>query len=211
MRIIDTTKQQERESAGKARAPEKKKNEFLDLPPKLIEGLIQGHNTAFDDLCLHLSSTLHKFVYGVIHNEEEAKEIVQDTFVDIFLKRDTIDFTKNLKGLVYVTARNKALTYLRNIQSANRFLTDPYSELEDVKSPEEIVTEEEQLSMIRNSVKTMPDEQRAVMVQTYQEGLSTAEIAEKMNISERQVQRLRKKALDELMQLQKLIAFFLII
>ena len=73
----------------------------------------------FDEKALELFFRNHykglcKFALGYVKQEEVAKEIVQDAFVSLWEKRQTIDLTKPVKTYLTTTVRNKSLNYIRD-------------------------------------------------------------------------------------------------
>ncbi len=205
----NTTGQNKIDPGGEFSLPKEKKRYRAqqDIPPELVKELSDGIHEAFDKLCLHFSSRLYSFVYTLIHNQEEAKEIVQDTFVDIFEKRDSIDFTKGVKGLLYVSARNKAFSYIRRIKAMERYQSMPDSNIDNVSAYDEIIIEEEEKKIIWATIATMPNTTRQVMEMKYQ-GKTTKEIAEILGITERAVLYQFKNATKELRQMLRIVLFF---
>ena len=76
-------------------------NQLFD--EKALEVLFRAH---FDGLC--------RFAMGYVKDDGEAREIVQDAFVSLWEKRDTIDPSKPVKSYLSSAVRNKCLNHLRD-------------------------------------------------------------------------------------------------
>ena len=57
---------------------------------QLIHQTLAGHSAAFGQLVLKYQDRLYNTVFHVVGNAEDAKDVVQDAFVQAFLKVDTL-------------------------------------------------------------------------------------------------------------------------
>jgi RNA polymerase sigma-70 factor, ECF subfamily len=126
-------------------------------------------------------------------NEHDAEEVIQQVFLRLWEKRDTIEITGVVRSYLFAAIRNTAISNWRkesvreekeNIAGTFRF-TDPV-----IQSP---VWELERLYL--KALEALPERCREVFILSRQEQLKYAEIAEVMNISVKTVENQMGKAL----------------
>ncbi|MCE6992623.1 RNA polymerase sigma-70 factor [Dyadobacter sp. CY323] len=134
-------------------------------------------------------------------NEDEAKDCVQDVFLNIWSKRSTLTVPDSVKAYLFISLKNKILNtiqhrltderhrqrYLEEVD--NRYQeTDPgleMSELEDV---------------IKDEVSRMPEQMRRIFILSKDEGLTGAQIADMLSISHQTVRNQISTSLKRIRQ-----------
>ena len=69
--------------------------------------------TAFREFYKENVFKLFQFAFAFVHNKELAEEIVNDVFLRLWQKRDTLDKIDNLNVYLYVAVKHTASNYLR--------------------------------------------------------------------------------------------------
>ena len=82
----------------------------------LIERFIGGDQTAFELLFRFYYPGLVTFVAQIISDRDEAEEIVQDFFVNVWTARNSIHQSTSLKSYFFVSVKNRAFNYLKKEQ-----------------------------------------------------------------------------------------------
>lgn len=157
------------------------------LDEKHLESLFHSH---FVPLC--------RFAVHYVKEEEVAREIVQDAFVGLWMKRDTIDLEKPVRTYLSTAVRNKCLNHLRD----NRKFSSQLLELENLphisgEDPDRLVEKDLQ-QQIESAVAELPEKCREVFSLSRFSNLKYAQIAEKMGISVKTVETQMTKALQHL-------------
>jgi len=148
--------------------------------------LAKSDRDAFRELFEELHVILIRFCWRYTKNDETSQDIVQDVFVKIWDKRETLDPDKSLLALMYTMVRNRALNIARD------------SHYSDGVDADEIVTEhtpgpddQVEFDMLEKNVERWIDELPARRRQAFKlsrfEGLTHAEIAQIMNLTTRTV------------------------
>ena len=126
-------------------------------------------------------------MYSYVNDWDQAREISQNTFVNIWERRKSISDINAVKSYLFTTAKNNALDFKRR-------------EKKDVlkgEAYEHIVTHEsrfsdEDLSMFRNHlnliIKKLKPKNRRIFELSKFEGLTYQEIADHLDISKRAVE-----------------------
>lgn len=126
------------------------------------------------------SDGIFRFILKNIKDEDEAKDIVQDTYEKLWIKASDVSYLK-VKSYLFSTAYHTMIDKIRknkrmtNITDYNDYLgtyTDTYSGLNEV---------------LDEALKQLPDIQRSVILLRDYEGYAYNEIAEITNLSESQV------------------------
>src|SRR4051812_4654568 len=126
-------------------------------------------------------------------NEQDAEEVIQQVFLRLWEKRDTIEIAGVVRSYLFAAIRNTAISNWRketvrhekeHVASTARF-ADPV-----IQSP---VWELER--SYQKALEALPDRCREVFILSRQQHLKYAEIAEVMNISVKTVENQMGKAL----------------
>lgn len=159
----------------------------------------------FKTRVLPVSKKLLRFATHFLKNEDEAKDVVQDVFLKLWQKKDTLSEIENMEAFAMRMTRNRCLDVIK----ANKVV--PIDAETDRKLKEESVDvhSKVELSESANQIKTLinrlPDVQRTVMHLRDIEQLSYDEIAEatdiKVNAIRVNLSRARKKVRDEYLKL----------
>ena len=79
----------------------------------LFERIAVGDEEAFRIIFHAYNQTLYPFLMSVVKNDADAKEIIQEVFMKVWLKRETLTAIDNPGGWLHTVAANTAYTYLR--------------------------------------------------------------------------------------------------
>jgi RNA polymerase sigma-70 factor (family 1) len=154
----------------------------------LFGRIAAGDEEAFETIFHAHNRTLYPFILSVVKNEADAKEIIQEVFLKLWLKRESLTTIDNPGGWLYTVAANTAYAYLRRearyatrLQTAAGF---PGASLDDIH---EQFDTKEMKAMIAEAVVKLPARRRQVFEMSRYEGRSRREIAEELGISENTV------------------------
>lgn len=88
-----------------------KKNQLTD--EELIKRFQKGDLWAFEEIVIRYRGRLTNFVYRYINNSEEAKDLVQDTFLKLYQNKHAYREIAKFSTWIYTIAGNLAKTLLR--------------------------------------------------------------------------------------------------
>ncbi|WP_200976024.1 RNA polymerase sigma-70 factor [Echinicola sp. 20G] len=155
---------------------------------ELIALLRQGELTAFDELYHRYVPRVLGFAKTFILDNDEAEEAVQEVFIKVWEKRNTLKSELSFKSYLFVSVKNQIYNKLRN---AKKFVSVEETEV-DLISNEMHVYDElayQELEQTAFSVlDQLPQIQKKVFTLNKLEGLSHKEIAGMLNISVRTVE-----------------------
>lgn len=147
----------------------------------IIKQLKAGNPSAFDYLYAKFSRKAFNVAFFILKHEEDSLEVVQETFLKIWLKRAEIDTEKSLEGYLSVIARNFALKLLKKRLSETFFEEIP--ELISQESSDQDLLKTELQNRINQEIEQLSPKTREVFILSRKEGLSNSEIAARLNLS----------------------------
>lgn len=126
------------------------------------------------------SDNLYRFVLKNIKDDEKAKDIVQDSFIKLWEKKDEVNPDK-LKSYLFTTAYHKLIDTVRRDKKQGDF---------DAVKEENLSTENHYSNLqeiLHEAIEQLPEDQKAVILLRDYEGYAYNEIAEMTGMSESQV------------------------
>lgn len=148
---------------------------------------------------------IRAFIYYKIANEDAASDIAQDVFLKLWEKRDEITNT-HIKALLYKIASNMLINYLKKGSTKSEFVIkseEGESTLETEHPDKENSSEEnmeykELFNRYTSTLSNMPEKQRIVFLMHREEDFKYSEIAERLGISIKAVEKRMSAALTQL-------------
>ena len=157
-----------------------------------------GDAGAFRSLFRLLYPSLLTFTEGFVKDRDVAEDLVQNVFMKIWVYRSSLDVTRPLRGYLYLLCRREVCNWFRREVTLQRFVNGLSREdVEKLATPDMADTAElDELSqMAERLIAQMPPKRREVFVLSRREGLSIDEIAVRLNISPRTVNKHMQLAL----------------
>lgn len=173
---------------------------------QLIEQALKGHSEAFGQLVLRYQDRLFNTVFHVVGHAEDARDIVQEAFVQAFLKLDTFRHHSKFYTWLYRIAFNVAMTHRRRSRptvSIDRMKEAGNMEMPDNEdTPAESLERKERCWRIRHAIAELAEEYRAVLVLREIDGCCYETIAEVLELP---VGTVRSRLHRARMQLRELL------
>lgn len=156
------------------------------------------YNEQYKPLCYFAQ----RFVFDL----DTAREIVQDVFVRIWEKRDSLPVEIPLKNYLFTSVRNKCLDYLKHLKIESEFEKMRIKEVQEsdtlslnpVEDPLDGLVTEELENAIKGAIEDLPDKCREIFELSRYKGLKYREIAVALNISVKTVETQMSRALKSL-------------
>lgn len=152
-------------------------------------------------LWFNLNGKLKSFIRSKIKEEAVVDDILQEVFITIHEKMDTLKDDTKLQAWIYQIARNKITDYYRKLELETKKIAE-INKIDTEDAIPEIM--EEAVSDMINMMDKLPSEYCEALCLTELKGLSQKEYAEKIGISysgaKSRVQRARAMLKDMMMQ-----------
>lgn len=139
-------------------------------------------------------AAIRNYIYYKTSDLELAEDIAQDTFVKLWENRKKID-KRTVKSFLYTISGNLAINQLKRQQLQYKFVNQA-SERVNSESPEYKLQMQEYEKKLQDVIASMPDGSREVFLMNRLEDLKYKEIAERLGISVKAVEKRMSKALQ---------------
>jgi len=170
----------------------------------LLSEIKNGNFAAFEFLFNSYYPRLLKFSRKFVLDEEIARDLLQDSFLSFWEKRDYLN-SVSIKALLFTIVRNKCLNHLKYSAVRAKYQLDYLSEVEGAESlynfdflgrADGQLLYDEVLSKVNSVIKLLPPRCKEVFLLSRVEGLKNREIAEKLDISQTAVEKHISKAVS---------------
>jgi len=162
---------------------------------ELVDRLKAGDDTAFTALVHRYSGRVYGIGLGILRNEQDARDVTQDTFLNVYRRIHTFRNEAPFKSWLGRIATNNALMKLRTRRRkpevsleirSPRFKDDGQHERDivDFSPLADKVSESRELGQrIRETVEGLPDKYRTVLVLADYQQLSMKQIADVLDLT----------------------------
>ena len=154
---------------------------------QLIREVLDGDTQAYGEIVERFQSRLYNSMLQITGTHEEAEDVVQESFVQAYVKLSSFHGNSKFFTWLYRIAFNNALSRQRRKRNdlsieQSREITgsDPEDRLE---SPDEPLMREERVSLVHQALQMLTDEHRQILVLREMEELPYEEIAAILNIN----------------------------
>jgi RNA polymerase sigma-70 factor (ECF subfamily) len=168
----------------------------------MINDGLTNHNTiksisysSFQELYNNYSKLLYFYSLKFV-DEEAAKDIVQDIFIQLWAKRDEIEFKSSVKSYLFAMARNNCLAFLERNLVRKRYKEERSLKLqiEEVKFYQlrgglKSLIEEEYEKVFIKALGKLPKRCSEVFLLCRNQNMKYREVASKLNISIKTVEK----------------------
>ena len=158
----------------------------------IFQKIKAGDDTAFEQLFLQYYENLCHVAFRVYKDEHKSKDFVQEVFLSIWKRRDTLEINSSVYAYLRKAVMYKSLDFIRAQKLS--FPEDKLAKEDSIEAHKHL--EEEELKiLIHKVVDQLPERCRLVFCMSRFEELSHKEIAEKLGISEKTIENQITKAL----------------
>lgn len=133
------------------------------------------------------------FATRFILDAEDAKDVVSGIFFKLWVDKTILRKDLNVKGYLYATVRNACIDFLRSEKRKNNAYVQLAALLDDEQFFNELL-KAEVLQEIYAEIASLPGQCREVFQKLYMEGLTYAEVAGQLNLSEQTVRNHKARA-----------------
>lgn len=172
-----------------------KRRKKQDEDVELIEAINAGHHNLYYDLVKRYERKLYNFGLKVCWNAQDAEDLVQETFLNVFKYLKSFRYETKFKNWLYRIASSVCIKKRRKSKfapdrelSLEEFLPSDEAhaaaELPDwAIAPLEKVLNDELSETLKSAIRSLPEKYRVVILLRDMEGFSTEETAQIMNLS----------------------------
>lgn len=156
---------------------------------QLVKRSMAGDADAFLELMEQNSLAMYKVARGIVNNDEDAADAIQDTILTCFEKIHTLknpEYFKTWMIRILINECNKILRHYRNINMGE--------EMQEIPRQDMSIAEFEFKEMLQK----VDEKYKEVLILYYVEGFKIADIAEILNLNENTVKTRLSRARDQI-------------
>ncbi|MDR0394997.1 MAG: sigma-70 family RNA polymerase sigma factor [Tannerella sp.] len=163
----------------------------MDRTDQYVKKLITGSYDAFTSLYKIYAPQLYAYVFSLMRSKSATNDIVQETFVKIWVKREEIRIDLSFKSYLFTIARNQLLNEFRR-QVRNPVFSDYVSlqmieQVEAESGIEQAIDFDEFNRRLQWAKQKISPRQAQIFEMNKEQGVSVEEIAAQLNIKEQVV------------------------
>lgn len=143
---------------------------------------------SFRNDVLPLKNILFRVALRITLSREEAEDVVQDTLIKVWDKRDELENIESVEAYSIRICRNMSLDRIKRHENQNLSLTDTETDSEDISpTPAEAMIRQNKVNIVTSIINSLPEMQRSCVQLRDIEEKSYKEIAKILSITEDQV------------------------
>jgi RNA polymerase sigma-70 factor (family 1) len=150
----------------------------------ILSAFRNGEEHAFNYFFNAYYKPLYFFAFGYIKDKAVAEDIVSDSFIKVWDKREQFENEVGLKNYLYKTVYNGCMKEVRSQESEVRrknglsIVSDKFD-----RDCFENMVRAETIHLLYEAIEQLPTQCRTVFKKLYVEGRSVAETASEMNLT----------------------------
>lgn len=155
---------------------------------QLIKRLKKDDKESFNELFERYYDRCYSYAMALLKSTASVEDVIQNVFLKVWLARKNIDISRPFENYLLTSIRNEAISFLRLKANSSKSLNMP--EVED-SAPDAVddIAYAEINSHLLGIVQKMPEQRKRVFELSRMQGLKVEEIAVRLNISKRTVER----------------------
>lgn len=150
---------------------------------ELFLKIAAGNEAAFTELFHLYTPQLLPFVLKLTRHEQQAKEIIQETFLNLWVNRSKLAGIQQPASWIFRIASNMSISWLRSQSSRRKLLGRLNTGERDTDIVTETVEVKELTGIIHRAVDALPGRRKQIYQLSREQGLSHQQIAEELGLS----------------------------
>ncbi len=159
----------------------------------LIEALKRRDSTALATLFEQYADKVYRLAVNLLHDEQQADGVVQNTFLALITHADGFEGRSSIGTWLYRVGYNECMMRVRSARPQVELdaLDEPDAMPTQIVDwsgvPESVIDSEEASDQMERAIKALKPDLRSVFILRDVEELSTAEVAQILNLTEANV------------------------
>lgn len=146
--------------------------------------LRSGNEVAFESIYKEFSAQVYRLAFRFLKDKSQSEEVVQETFIKLWLNREKLDKDGNLWLYLYVITKRLSLNALRKIGQSEALFAQLLVNIKEAHNhTEEDIFAADLEKFTETILNSLPNQQRIIFRLSRVQGLTHAQIAEKLQIS----------------------------
>lgn len=173
-----------------------------------------GDDKSFENIYRSHIKLLYNYGSKFTNDKEFVLDCIQEVFVDIFIHRQNLGETSNIKLYLFISLKRKLIRYLHKNSLVQSFPDDELPFLAIYSTEEEISSQESETEMINKLSKaltTLSPRQKEAIYLRFVSGLKYEEICQILDLNYQSVRNLVYRAMEKLRKILVCLSFFILL
>jgi RNA polymerase sigma-70 factor (ECF subfamily) len=150
---------------------------------ELLQLISQGDEQAFATIFDYYRNKIYGAALKLTHSTTVAEEIVEDVFLNIWIRRAGLNEIKNFSAYLFIIARNETYKILKQIaKNYKLILLSEKNQLLVYNNPEDYLVDKEFTSLLQKAIDRLPHQQKQVYKLMKEKDLKRGEVAELLQL-----------------------------
>jgi RNA polymerase sigma-70 factor (family 1) len=174
--------------------------DYQTLTDHVLAGLLaNGDHKAYTQLYNRYFRLLYGYTYRKLQREDQSKDIIQEFFTELWAKREQLTPNENVGGYFFTAVNNRILNFFLREDVKSRYVQSFMQSLPgEGIATDHLVREKQLMALIEIEIQALPEKMRRIFELSRKEHLTHKEIAERLSISEKTVDRQISNAINRL-------------
>lgn len=175
---------------------------FSKMDDSILERIASGDEKAVKDCIDQYSGLIWSLSRRFIKNSEDAEEVVQEIFVNIWKNASTFDSSKASEtSFVSMIARRRIIDFLRSKAARIQKLDHSEDSEAQASSDAEKMELNPDVQIVVDAINQLPKERQEVLYLSIQMGMSHSEISDQLDMPLGSVKSHYRRALQKLREM----------
>ncbi|WP_409251716.1 sigma-70 family RNA polymerase sigma factor [Bacillus sp. SCS-153A] len=152
------------------------------------------------DLVVLYGEDVKRLTYSYVKNWNAAEDLVQEVFITVFQKIDTLEKGSSVKAWVLSIAANKSKDYLRSWHYKKLLFTNSFTTKTNAESPEYHLVKQQDKTELSEAIFSLPVKYREVIILYYYQELTAEQMSKVLKINSSTIRTRLSRARDLLNQ-----------
>ncbi len=182
---------------------------YSDFSDKeLFNLLIQGNERAFSEIYQRYKEALYFHANRLLSDHDEARDIVQEVFTNLWAKRETLTIPDSVDAYLYGAIRNRILNFIAHQKVVDRYIGSIDTFLSFTHNTTDHPLRHKELEkLLLREIERLPKKMKIVFEMSRKQGMTYRQIAEELNLSDQSVKKQIQRAIKILRIKVKLSLF----
>lgn len=155
---------------------------------------LSGDKSGLEEIIRLYSDSLTLYICTLVGNIDDAREIMTETFIKLYMKKPKFSGKSSFKTWLYSIARHTSYDYLKNKQKYQTLSEEEMKGLPSQYDLEKELDYKDERKKLYEAINTLKPEYKQVIYLIYFEGFNNSEAAEIMKKSKKQTGELLYRA-----------------
>lgn len=165
----------------------------------LVMELKKGNEKAFVKLYDTYKDRIYAYNLKLLKSQNHAEELLQEVFMKVWEKRDTLDTSRSFKSFLFTIARNKCFDFLEKASNDTKLREELFYQSQKFYTASDMKVIEADFERIKKEAyDRLPPKRREIFEMSREHGMTYDEISAELGISPSTVKSQMNKALESM-------------